>query len=63
MPEPSKVPHKDRWPSGNVDEFHMYQCPRCKEWKRVKASIVHKPIYCSVCGVFMQPRGLIQREK
>jgi len=63
MPEPSHVPHKDRWPSGNVNEYHLYQCPRCQEWRRVLASVVRKPTFCAKCGQLMLPRGLIQKER
>jgi len=58
--EPSKVPHKDKWPTGNVQEFHMYQCPICKQWGRSRASAVKKAHFCPSCGVLMQPRGIMQ---
>lgn len=63
MPEPSKVPHKDRWPTGNVTEEHLYQCPRCKYWCAVTAGPVKKVTYCMKCGGLMAPRGIIQKER
>ncbi len=63
VPEPSHVPHKDRWPSGNVNEYQLFQCPKCREWKRYKSSVGHRAVFCSVCGLLMQPRGVMHLEK
>jgi len=57
-----RLEHKDKWPTGKVEEYHLYQCPKCKGWKRLKAGPVKKVIYCSTCGCFMEPRGLVQME-
>jgi hypothetical protein len=65
MPDSREKRHlkKDKWPSGRVDEWHLFQCPLCHEWAETKPSIIKRPAFCPRCKCFMQPRGLKHVER
>jgi len=61
--------HAQQWPSGNVVEIHLFQCPRCLQWWTLKMQkgVRPRPQYCQTCwhqgrASVGTPRGIIQRE-
>lgn len=64
---PVRTRAKDRYPSGNVNEYHLWKCNRCGfAWRgdRCTFEVVRRPASCPKCFSWsVRPLGVLHAER